>query len=1036
MGTYDQPGTFTKISIKKLQSPDINPVDILYNYITQAPSARSFIFLYYFFDKKSALFEKGKNGSYKLVNPYPGVVNKILKGALELEKSGVSMTAPQDRTTYIRLALYFNALSDEAYHALFPASYTGRQYRPTRCSVKKMEYCLNAIGEESLNPMILQEAVWMLGLELRYTPSTCDEIIQQFTMEDSPTAQRGATTMLFREIEGIVQKLKNEPDEQKKRACVMSLLKSRAKAFKGYSQTRQRVWNDLVQKYTGKEDLSINELYRLLNFRFLFFGKTDKRKIIDLDRQVKDVLLPPQYDRFWNIAGTDRLSNTVFWTFLSNLSNDAVQTAKEQLKKRSESGEITQKNERNHINTAKIIAGCVSTMDEEFDSTKVEKALAGENLTLEPKVKTLRQLAQRYASLDQPTRNMILTLSYAVALQDSQGADAETVRSRFEDRANHFLGMAGYGHLNIKLPLDAALYSCIQDDRILPLDALYERVITQKVTGAGGLREVSFDLPAPAEIKRILWEKAENRTSKSKQTTAAAPEIDTPAGVPDDTAAPVDTDIDPDTPKPIISQEAKRNREDDKKFTEQLQHQKYIDFMPRTDDGHIDPNGLCPGERSVPVDARFVKIEVYPFYYNASDTKRVKLNDSPEARSFLEKRVEDRCQIVQLSAKLDEDEKKLLYAATDLIDLENVQIATPGKGSDTQKQPPDNPLTTHLEEEIPMEYLGTNVPSGKKVACYMKLTYYAEKNCDPIASQTLQMDFHEEYRRYAQKCFGVIAGPGHNVFDRLKKKYDFPYDFLNVTICDALQKAAKNYDPERAQFDTYFWKYVLGEISKFAYDEWKEHISLDASLDGAEDEDDRTRAMANKIQREISTDSPENALLNYTSELRNSLEDLYPHPQELYAQMKKALMTPIEQHVLTLFIGIAPYDYIYPDEAKLRAAYLHFLGSEEAADKAVEWEKFLDKQLEGEALDFAAIDRVPTQKVQEYFELDKQAAAEKKRRANHIYKFLHRPLTPSDIYTVFKTVFKNIEALSNFEVTKSDIQNFAFFGYRKLLDAQ
>lgn len=1019
MGTYDQPGTFTKLSIKNLQSPGINPVDILYNYITQAPSARSFIFLYYFFDKKDELFEKGKSGSYKLVNPYPGVVNKILTGALE--KSGVSMTAPQDRTTYIKFALYFNSLSDEAYHALFPAYHTGRQYRPTRCSVKKMEYCLNAIGEEALNPAILQEAVWMLGLELQYTPSTCDEIIQQFTMEDSPTAECGATTMLLREIEGIIKKLKHEPDEQKKRACVMSLLKSQARAFKGYSQTRQKVWNDLVKKYTGPKDLSINELYRLLNFRFLFFGKTDKRKIIDLDRQVKDVLLPPQYDRFWNIAGTDRLSNTVFWTFLSNLPNDAVQTAKEQLKKRSESGEITQKNEWNHINTAKIIAGCVSSMDEEFDLDKVEKKLEGK---MEPTVKTLRQLAQRYASLDQPTRNMILTLSYAVALQDSRGADAETVRKRFEDSANQYLGLAGYGRLNTKLPLDAALYSCIQDDGVISLDALYEQIITQEVRGAVGLRAVNFDLPEPEEIKRILWEKAENRTSK--QTAAAAPEVAVPAGVPDDAAEPVDTDIDPDTPEPIVNPELIRNRAHDKLFTEQLQHDKYIEFMPRTDAGagHIDPNELCPGERSVPA-ARFVKIAVYPSYNNASYCQRVNLNDSSEARSFLEKRVEDRRHIVQLSTKLDE--KNRLYAVTDLIDLEDVQIDT-----GAQIQPLDNPLITHLEEEIPMEYLGPDVPSGKKVTCYMRLAYYAEENGAPIDSQTFQKDFHEEYRRYAKKCFGIISGPCHSVFDRLKKEEVYPYDVLLEPINDALLDASEHYDPTKAQFDTYFWKYVLGKISDFACDRWKEHISLDPSLDGAEDEDDRTRAMANKIQREISTDSPENALLNFTSAIRDSLEDLYPHPKDLYAQMKKKLLPPIEQHVLTLFIGIAPYNYVYPDEAKLRAAYLHFLGTEEAADKAVEWEKFLDKQFEGEALDFAAIDRVPIQKVQEYFGLNKQAAVEKRKRANYVYKFLHRPLTPSDIYTVFK----HIEALNNFEIAKSDIQNFSLFGYRKLIDAQ
>ena len=206
MDTYDQPGTFTKISIKNLQSPDIDPVDVLYNYITQAPSARSFIFLYYFFDKKSALFEKGKNGSYKLVNPYPRVVNKVLMDALELEKSCVSMTEPQSRETYIKFALYFNSLSDEEYYALFPASHTGKQYRPGPCTCKKMDACLNAIGEESLNPVIPQEAVWMLGLDLGFTLSICDDIMQKFTMDESPTAERGATTMLFREIKGIVNK--------------------------------------------------------------------------------------------------------------------------------------------------------------------------------------------------------------------------------------------------------------------------------------------------------------------------------------------------------------------------------------------------------------------------------------------------------------------------------------------------------------------------------------------------------------------------------------------------------------------------------------------------------------------------------------------------------------------------------------------------------------------------------------------------------------------------------------------------------------
>lgn len=1002
MDTYDQPGTFTKISIKNLQSPDIDPVDILYDYLDCPVFSKPLVFLYYFFDKDGTLFDKDDSGSYtKLSNPYLRVVNKVLMDALKLEKSGISMTKPQSRETYIKFALYFNSLSNNAYHALFPASYTGSPYRP-ECTYEKMDACLNAIGEESLNPMILQEAVWMLGLELGFTSSICDDIMQKFNMEDSPTAERGATTMLFSEIKGIIPKLQNEPSEQKKQDGVIEFLKSRAKAFKGYSQTRQHIWNKLVKKYTGKEDLSINELYRLLNFRFLFFGKTDKRKTIDLDRQVKDVLLPPQYDRFWNIAGTDRLSNTVFWTFLSNLSNDAVQTAKEQLKKRSESGEITQKNERDHINTAKIIASCVSTMDEEFDPARVEKALAGENLTLEPKVKTLCQLAQRYANLDQPTRNMILTLSYAITLQHSKGADAETVRGCFADRANKYLGLAGYGRLNTKLPLDAALYSCIQDDSVISLDELYERIINKKVE-IQGIRNVNFELPSAADIKKILWDNrreiAEKREKTAKQTDAAQNNV-------------LNTVADP-APNYTPNRDHLAH---DKRFTELLNRGNSIDFMPINENRHIDPNGLCPGERLVPQDAASVQITVYPIYFEGENAKKAKMKATTDAREFLKSRVKDQVNIVAFDVKKNGNH---LEARTENIPLNQVQITTPwhhNKRNILENQ--ENPLNTYLEEAVPKEYLGPAVPKDAPASCRMVLEYINEAGTS-CGKEILERDYHEEYRRYAEACFNTYLPKEalfHSVFTKLNQKVpDSPHDELYGWIFEEIKRAAQSYKPVW-QFDTFIRNYVLGAIRKCAKEHWPQDstVSIDAPADA---DDDAAAAQYRDIEQQIATQSAEDDVLQQLDGQKKNLEDLYnEHKDELL---------PLERYSLALLFGFDGYDYSQID----RGAYREFL-DEADADAADEWECFVDDEMK----QFGCTPpEIPIDRVRDYFKLaDNDAAKQKKQQANNIYNFLHRQLTPSDIYTVFK----DIEALNDFEVAKSDIQNFALFGYRKLIDAQ
>ena len=1001
MDENNQYGDVTRVINESLEQAGKDPVDVLYDYINTPAISKPVIFLYYFFDRNPASVSVNeKTGEYTVANAYKGVANRMLQALLN--NKNATMSERQSRDTYIKFALYFNSLDDANYKTLFPQSYTGLKRRPASCDEKKMNDCLNAIGEESLNPMILQEAAWILGLGLNFTPSMCDEIIQNVNANSLLTERTNTTIILNGEINNKIDDLKHIQDIWQQKNGVQNFLQNYIQDFKGYSQTRRGAWNILVDKYTGKKNLSTNELYRLLNFRFLYFDKKNTRKTVELEPKVKKVLLPPQYDHFWSIVDEKRLNNTVFWTYMSIFDNESIHIAREQFAERLDSKKNPQideqREEKNRTKTAQIVANSVQSMDEELQRDAVQQSLQEEHLTLPSSVHTLRELAQNYAKLEQPSRNMILTLSFAVAVQDAEKNSPPT-RQDFVDRTNQYLGLAGYGRLNTKLPLDAALYSCIQDDDgVISLDELYERIINKRGEKKG-IRNVDFKLPPAAEIKKILWanrqEIAEKREKTAKQTNAAQ------NNVPNTVADPAPNY----TPN-------RDHLAHDKRFTELLNRGNSIDFMPINENRHIDPNGLCSGERLVPQDAANVQIAVCPIYLEGKNAYKANMVDTSNAREFLKNRVKDQVNIVAFDVKKNGNQ---LEARTENIPLNQVQITTPWHWHhDMQNalENPDNPLSTCLEEAIPTEYLGPGVHAP--ASCRMELTYLNDRN-EVLKTETLEKDYHEEYRRYAEACFHAYLpkeAPFHSVFTRLNQKVpDSPHDELYGWIFDEIKKAAQKYRPDEAQFDTFIWGYVLGAIRKCA-NYWHENpaVPIDAPAD---DDDANAAAQYRDIEQQIATQSAEDDVLQQLDGQKKNLEDLYnEHKDELLL---------LERYSLALLCGFDGYDY---SQIGLDA-YREFL-DEADVNAAIEWEDFVAKEMR----QFGCTPQeIPIDRVRDHFNLaDNDAAKQKKQQANNIYSFLHRQLTPFDIYTVFKS----IPALNSFALAKSDIQNFALFGYFKL----
>ena len=734
------------------------------------------------------------------------------------------------------------------------------------------------------------------------------------------------------------------------------------------------------------------------------------------------MLLPPQYDHFWSIVDEKRLNNTVFWTYMSIFDNESIHIAREQFAERLDSKKNPQideqREEKNRTKTAQIVANSVQSMDEELQRDAVQQSLQEEHLTLPSSVHTLRELAQNYAKLEQPSRNMILTLSFAVAVQDAEKNSPPT-RQDFVDRTNQYLGLAGYGRLNTKLPLDAALYSCIQDDDgVISLDELYERIINKRGEKKG-IRNVDFKLPHAAEIKKILWanrqkiaekrEKTAKQKGASKQASVAKNEE---APKPENVAAPnrVATPELNLTPQEQVEHMA--HLEHDKVFTNLWKQRGSIDFMPINGE-HIDPNGLCNGERLVPQDAACVQITVYPIYFEGKDAYKANMVDTPNAREFLKSRVKDQVNIVAFDVEKNGNH---LEARTENIPLNLVQITTPwhhNKRNILENQ--ENPLNTYLEEAVPKEYLGPDVPKDAPASCRMVLEYISEAGTS-CGKEILERDYHEEYRRYAEACFNTYLpkeAPFHSVFTRLNQKVpDSAHDELCVWIFDEIQSAARAYTPDWAQFDTFIQKYVWRAISSFAADRWPQDptVPIDAPAD---DDDANAAAQYRDIEQQIATQSAEDDVLQQLTEYKKPLEDLYnEHKDELLL---------LERYSLALLCGFDGYDY---SQIGLDA-YREFL-DEADADAAIKWEDFVAKEMR----QFGCTPQeIPIDRVQSHFKLaDNDAAKQKKQHANNIYNFLHRQLTPADI----NTVFKSIPALNNFALTKSDIQNFALFGHFKL----
>ena len=1071
---YNNVGALTQQYDERMNNNN-DPLTVLTEYLNAPIADEATIFLYYFFDKKKFVLQEQNNGVYRGLNkPYKTVFNSVLRDVLE--DSNANLNKRQTRETYVRFALRFNSLSKENYDSRFHNGYPINpvKLRPKPIDWNKMDQCLNAIGEEALNPAIFEEAVWIFGLELNMSDAECDALKTRIELNGQPEVRDDATAQLVHDLDVTIINLKNHAPKDRDNEIV-NFFADHPNCFKGFSQNRQGAWNILKSKYLEamrqRNQLTQTALYRLLTFRFLSFKGRSLMK--GLPANLKKILLPLEYERFCNIFDTTRLAENVFWSYLAKQSS--IEDVRKQLEVRynelnsecektdgaqvdggdqsntsrndpdnseCEKTDNAQTAEQRRLRQAMLVAELAASMDQrvnveeellkqcptdnEMDKkTWLKDQLKGNGFS-ENYTGTLREKVENFAKFENPPRNMFLLLSFSCVVQNAQieGAKSTDILGYFKDLANHFLKLAGYGGLNTKLPLDAALYCCIQQEHVISLDELYERIVTQIIPAENqGVRNVDFELPPAAEIKKILWnnrheiaekrEKTAKQKSASKQTSVAKnEETQKPVNV----AAPNTVATPEANLTPQEQAEHMAHLEHDKVFTNLWQQRGFIDFMPRNERRLIDPNGLCPGERLVPQDAASVQITVYAIYFEGKNAKKAKMKGTTDAWDFFASRVTDPNNAVAFKKP-----KNLLEAEevkTGHIPLNQVQITTQWH-HDMQNalENPDNPLSTYLEEAIPREYLdlGPDVPADAPASCRMVLEYINEAG-EFCGKEILEHDYHEEYRRYAEACFHAYFPEGskfHSVFTRLSQKVpDSPHDELCVWIFDEIDKAANNYEPGMGQFDTFIRNYVLGAIRKCANEHWPQDptVSIDAPGD---DDDANAVAQYRDIEQQIATQSAEDDVLQQLAEYKEFLEDLY--------NKHKDKLVLLERYSLTLLCGFDDYDYSRID----REAYHEFL-DEADANAATEWENFVDDEMK----QFGCTrQEIPIDKVRAHFNLaDNDAAKQKKQQANNIYGFLHRQLTPADIYTVFKS----IPALNNFEVTKSDIQNFALFGYFKL----